>query len=199
MLRDPSHFSWTIVPLFVIIVYLYFRQAEMQNWSRILAALGLWGMDWFNEICNALVLHFSGKAPVWGIGHDSSWLILAGLNIEIVLMFAVLGLASTLLLPADKQLKIGGINNRLVFAAANSLLCVLVELVLNRFGMLLWAWPWWNATHPWLIFLIGYLPFFLVAYWIFDMPSRRAQLVTVGGILGFDAAALIAFMSAGWI
>ncbi|HVA28783.1 MAG TPA: hypothetical protein VNF68_11420 [Candidatus Baltobacteraceae bacterium] len=38
-LRDPAHFSWTIVPLFVIVVYLYFRQAEMNNWARILAAV----------------------------------------------------------------------------------------------------------------------------------------------------------------
>ena len=198
-LRDPAHFSWTIVPLFVIVVYLYFRQAEMQHWSRILAALALWGMDWFNEIWNALVLHFSGYAPVWGIGHQSSWLILAGLNIEIVLMFAVLGLVSTLLLPADKSAKIVGINNRLFFACLNSILCVLVELVLNRFGMLLWKWPWWNAGHPWLIFLIGYLPFFLVAYAVYDMESRRRQITTVAAILGIDAIALAIFLSLGWI
>ncbi len=198
-LRDPTHFSWTIVPMFVIVVYLYFRQAEMGNWSRILAALALWGMDWFNEIWNALVLHFSGRAPVWGIGHESSWLILAGLNIEIVLMFAVLGLASTLLLPADRHLKILGVNNRLFFACLNSLLCVGVELVLNRFGMLLWAWPWWNASAPWLIFLIGYLPFFLVAYAVYDMKSRRGQIATVAAILGFDAVALAAFLLLGWI
>lgn len=198
-LRDPSHFSWTIVPLFVIVVYLFFRQAELGNWSRILAALALWGMDWFNEIWNALVYHFSGFAPVWGIGHESSWLILIGLNVEIVLMFAVLGLACTLLLPADKNLKILGINNRLFFACLNSLLCVFVELALNHFGMLTWMWPWWNATHPYLIFLIGYLPFFLVAYAVYDMPSRRNQIATVGTILGIDAVALAVFLALGWI
>jgi len=198
MLRDASHFSWTIVPLFVIVIYLYFRQAELRNWSRILAALALWGMDWFNEIWNALVNHFF-HAPVWGIGHDSSWLILIGLNIEIVLMFAVLGLASTLLLPADRHARIFGINNRLAFAGANSVLCVLVELALNHFGMLLWAWPWWNATHPWLIFLIGYLPFFLVAYAVYDMSGLRRQLATVGAILGIDAIAFAVFLSLGWI
>jgi len=198
-LRDTAHFSWTIVPLFVLVVYLYFRQAEMGNWSRILAALALWGMDWFNEIWNALVLHFSRYAPVWGIGHESSWLILVGLNIEIVLMFAVLGLASTLLLPQDKRLKILGVNNRLFFACLNSLLCVVVELALNRFGMLIWQWPWWNATAPWLIFLIGYLPFFLVAYAVYDMESRRRQIATVAAILGFDAVAFATFLSLGWI
>lgn len=199
VLRDPSHFSWTIVPLFVIVVYLYFRQAELGNWSRILAALALWAMDWINEILNALVYHFTGYAPVWGIGHESSWLILIGINVEITLMFLVLGLASTLLLPADKNLRILGINNRLFFAGANSVLCVLVELVLNRFGMLVWRWPWWNATHPWLIFLLGYLPFFLVAYAVYDMASRRRQIATVGALLAIDAIAFAAFLSLGWM
>lgn len=197
-LRDPSHFSWTLVPLFVVVVYLYFRQAEMGNVSRILAALALWGMDWFNEIWNALVYRFTGN-PVWGIGHESSWLILIGLNIEIVLMFAVLGLVSTLLLPADKTVKILGVNNRLFFACLNSLLCVGVELVLHRFGMLIWHWWWWDATAPWLIFLIGYLPFFLVAYWVYDMPTRKQQITTVATILGIDTIALAVFLSLGWI
>ena len=198
MLRDTTHFSWTIVPLFVIVIYLFFRQAEMRNWSRILAALALWGMDWFNEIWNALVNHFTGK-PVWGIAHDSSWLILIGLNIEIVLMFAVMGLACTLLLPADKHLRIAGLNNRLVFACVNSALCVLVEIALNHFGMLTWAWPWWNARQPWLIFLIGYLPFFLVAYAVYDLQSLRRQIATVGTILGLDTLALAIFLSLGWV
>lgn len=173
----------------MIVIYFYFRQAEQQHWSRILAGLAFWGMDWINEIANGLVYHFTGK-PVWGIAHDTSWLILIGLTIEIVLMFATLGLASTLLLPADKHVKIAGINNRLVFAIANSTLCVLVEIALNHFGMLTWAWPWWNATHPWLIFLFGYMPFFVVAYWIYDMPDVRQQLKAVGTILATDVIAL---------
>lgn len=189
MLRDTSHFSWTMVPLFVIVVYFYFRQAEQQHWARIFAALAFWGMDWINEIANGLVDHFTGK-PVWGIAHESSWLILIGLTIEITLMFAVLGLASTLLLPADKHARIAGVNNRLVLAVANSILCVMVEIALNHFGMLTWAWPWWNATHPLPIFLFGYMPFFLVAYWVYDMPDIRQQLKAVGAILSIDAVAL---------
>lgn len=183
----------------MIVVYLYFRQAELGNWSRILAALALWGMDWINEILNALVLRFTGYAPVWGIGHESSWLILIGINVEITLMFLVMGLAATTLLPADKGLRVFGINNRLFFACANSVICVLVELVLNHFGMLIWRWPWWNATHPWLIFLLGYLPFFLVAYAVYDMESRRRQMATVAAILGVDAIALATFISLGWM
>ena len=53
---------------------------------------------------------------------------------------------------------------------------------------------------PFLIFLVGYLPFFLVAYWVYDMDSTRKQALTAGGILGFDALLLIIFAGfLGWI
>ncbi|AAB89929.1 hypothetical protein [Archaeoglobus fulgidus] len=53
---------------------------------------------------------------------------------------------------------------------------------------------------PVLIFLIGYLPFFLAAYWIYDMESVRKQAITAGAILSFDAAMLAIFGGIlGWI
>lgn len=53
---------------------------------------------------------------------------------------------------------------------------------------------------PVLIFLIGYLPFFLVAYWVYDMDSTRKQAMTAGAILSFDAALLVIFGGIlGWI
>lgn len=39
ILRDPATFSWYIIPLLLVVVYVYFREAEEGNWSRILAAL----------------------------------------------------------------------------------------------------------------------------------------------------------------
>ena len=45
----------------------------------------------------------------------------------------------------------------------------------------------------WLIFLIGYLPFFLVAFWVYDMRNLRKQILTVGSILGFDLICLLLF------
>jgi len=94
-------------------------------------------MDWFNEIWNALVLYFTQYAPVWGApGGGTSYLILAGLNIEITFMFLIMGLMSTLLLPEDKGMKILGINNRIMIAAVMSALCVAFEVVLNPAGVL---------------------------------------------------------------
>ncbi len=79
-------------------------------------------------------------------------------------------------------------------AIVGSIFCVIVEILLNSVGALTWDYPWWNVGVPWLIFLIGYLPFFLVAFWVFDMESVKKKLITVGSILGFDLICLIVFM-----
>ena len=194
ILRDPSHFQWPIITLLLIVLYIYSVEIERRNWSVLFGGLALWGMDWFNEIWNGLVLHFTGYAPVWATPNATSYNILIGLNIEITLMFAVMGVYACKMLPADKKLKVLGIPNRWFFAALNSVLAVLIEIVLNRFGLLAWAYPWWNAAAPWLIFLIGYLPFFVVSFWVFDMKKVRDKVITVGAILGFDALCLIVFM-----
>src|SRR3546814_14039825 len=90
---------------------------------------------------------------------------------------------SLLLLPADPRLKILGINNRLFLAVLNSLLAVGVECWLNAIGALTWEYHYWNSGFPYLIFLIGYLPFFLVAYWGHDLPTTRKQRKVVA-VLG---------------
>ncbi|MGB1457660.1 hypothetical protein [Spongiibacter marinus] len=200
ILRDSSQFQWYVIPLMVVVIYLYSEQWHARRWSVILGGLAFWLMDWVNEIWNGLVLHFSGYAPVWGAPSDTAFLILAGLNIEISLMFAVLGLAAMLTLPRDPKAKILGVNNRVVWAATNAALSVLVEIYLNHIGALVWEWPFWNAASPWLIFLLGYLPFYLVGAWVHDMPSRRRQVVAVSGLGTFVAASLILFVPVlGWL
>jgi hypothetical protein len=101
------------------------------------------------------------------------------------------------MLPQDKGLKILGIPNRLFIAAAGSAFCVIVELWLNDMGALTWDWAWWNARAPVLIFLFGYLHFFLVAFWVFDMDSMKKRLTVVGSIYAFDAVCLVIF--GGWL
>jgi hypothetical protein len=122
-----------------------------------------------------------------------------GLNIEICFNFALMGLAATMLMPKDKAKRIVGLPNRLVMAVINSALCVCVELVLHQFGMLVWEWPWWNASHPLPILLFGYLPFFLVSYWVYDMTSVRRQMAVVAMIFAIDLLAASTFVGLGWI
>jgi hypothetical protein len=193
VLRNPETFQWYVIPLFALIVYVYAVEVERRNWSLVFAGLAFWGMDWFNEIWNGLVFHFTNRAPVWGTPGDSAYVLLIGLNIEICFMFAISGIAFGKMLPADKKQKVLGIPNRLFFAVAGSVFCVFVEVLLNLAGALTWDYSFWNIGAPWLIFLIGYLPFFLVSFWVHDMESVKKQALTTGGILAFDVLALLVF------
>lgn len=193
ILRDPAQFQWYVIPLFALIVYVYAVEIERRRWSLVFAGLAFWGMDWFNEIWNGLVFHFTQYAPVWGAPGKTAYLLLIGLNIEITFMFAIAGITFAKMLPADRRLRILGIPNRLFFAVAGAIFCVIVEVLLNAAGALTWDYPWWNARAPWLIFLFGYLTFFLVSFWVYDMRSVRTQAVTVGAILGIDLLALVVF------
>ena len=193
ILRNPSTFQWYVITLFALVVYVYTVEVERRNWSLVFAGLAFWGMDWFNEIWNGLVFHFTNYAPVWGAPANTAYLLLIGLNIEICFMFAIAGIAFSKMLPKDKSLKILGIPNRIIFAIVGSIFCVIVELLLNAAGALTWDFTWWNVGAPWLIFLVGYLPFFLVAFWVFDMPTVKQKTITVSSILGFDLICLVVF------
>jgi len=157
-------------------------------------------MDWFNEIWNALVLHFTHFAPVWGAPGETAYLILAGLNVEICMMFALAGIVFGKMLPAERTLRIFGIPNRLFIAIAGSVFCVIVEIWLNAIGALTWDYTWWSAGAPWLIFLIGYLPFFLVSFWVHDKPSIRGKMKILGILYTVDIIAIVIFgVVLGWI
>lgn len=193
ILRDGSQFQWYVIPLLALVLYVYAVEIERRNWNLVFAGLALWGMDWFNEIWNALVFHFTNYAAVWAAPADTAFLILIGLNIEIGFMFAIAGIVVAKVLPADKHLKILGLPNRLFVAVAASVLCVVVEMFLNAAGALTWDYWWWDARMPWLIVVFGYLTFFVVAFWVHDMPSVRQKARTVGAIFVFDAVCLVLF------
>ncbi len=200
ILRDGSQFQWYVIPLFAIIVYIYFNEIERKNWKLVFAGLAFWGMDWFNEIWNSLVLHFTNYAPVWGAPAKTAYLILVGLNIEICFMFSIAGIAFGKLLILDKKQKIWGINNRLLIAVLGAAFCVIVELWLNAIGALTWDYSWWDINSPLLIFLFGYLHFFLISFWVHDMTTVKKQLTTLGVIYGVDILAIIIFgLGLGWI
>jgi hypothetical protein len=194
ILRDGSQFQWYVVVLLAFAFYVYTVEVEKRNWSLVLAGLAFWGMDWFNEIWNGLVMHFTGYAPVWGAPGKTAYLILVGLNIEIMFMFAVSGIIWTKMLLPDKKAKILGLPNRWVVAIAGSAFCVFVEYLLNGVGALTWDYPWWSRSAPWLIFLFGYLTFFVVAFWVHDMKTLKAKLITVGTIWAVVVISLIVFI-----
>jgi len=194
ILRDGSHFQWYVIPLLSLVFYVYAVEAEKRNWSLILASLAFWGMDMFNEIWNGLVLHFTGYAPVWGEPGPTAYLILVGLNIETMFMFAIAGVVWIKMLPPDQKTRILGVPNRWFVAVAGSVFCVFVECVLNSVGALTWDWPWWNRGAPWLIFLFGYLTFFVVSFWVYDMKELKNKIRTVSAIWVFNIFCLVLFI-----
>ncbi|MGD2028236.1 MAG: hypothetical protein PVI99_10500 [Anaerolineales bacterium] len=200
ILRDGSQFQWYVIPLFAFVVYVYAVEVERKNWNLVFAGLAFYGMDWFNEIWNSLFFHFNGTAPVWGAPGATAYLIFIGLNIEISFMFAIAGVAFGKMLPEDKRLKVLGIPNRIFIAVAGAAFCVFVEVLLNNIGALTWDWPWWDANSPWLIFLFGYLHFFLVSFWVHDMDSVQEKITVVGGIFLFDLILILIFgIGLGWL
>jgi hypothetical protein len=200
ILRDGSQFQWYVIPLLALVLHVYAVEVERRNWNVVFAGLALWGMDWFNEIWNGLLFHFTQYAPAWGAPGDTAFLILIGLNIEICFMFAIAGVVVSKALPVEKRARILGLPNRLFIATTVSVSCVIVECFLNGVDALTWDYAWWNMRAPWLIFLIGYLPFFVVAFWVHDMDSVRKKVITVGSIYAFDAACLVIFAGVlGWI
>jgi hypothetical protein len=135
-------------------------------------------------------------------GHFS-WnivLILIGLNIEICLMFAILGVVGVKMLPADRKTRILGLPNRWFLAVALSVFAVVVEIFLNAANALTWDYAWWSARSPLPIVVAGYLHFFVIAFWVHDMQSLRSKAIVVGSIYAFDVACLALFGALlGWI
>lgn len=200
ILRDPGQFQWSVIPLFALVVYVYAVEVERRNWRQVHAGLAFLGLDGFAEIVNALVLHFTGHAPLWGAPGRTAFLILVGLNLEICLMFAILGVVFCKLLPRDPHRRVLGLPNRLVVALAGSGFCLCVELMLNAAGALTWDWPWWSARAPWSIFLGAYLPFFILGFWVHDLPEARQQAWAVGLVFAVDLAGILVFgWALGWI
>jgi hypothetical protein len=200
MLRAPGLLDWSTVTLLALAVYVYAVEVERANWSVVLAGLAFWLMDWANEIVNALVLHFTGRAALWTVTGHTSFLILIGLTVEISLFFAINGIVFAKLLPADRGSRVLGLTNRWALALGLSVVSVGVELLLVADGVFHWYWWWWNvATFP-VIVVFGYLTFYVVAFWVHDMRDRSRQLRVVGALATLDLAGLVVFGAIlGWI
>lgn len=193
LLRDPTQFRWYTVTLLALVLYVYSVEVEKRNWNTVLAGLAFWGMDWINEVVNALWLHFTKYSAIWTTTGQTSYQILVGLNIEIAFLFAIAGVFVTKQLPEDKRQKILGIPNRWLFVLGFSCFAVFVEVLLNQTGSFGWTYPWWNWPNVWLIIPFGYGTFLVAAVVVHDMERRATQLKTVGAIWGIAVPALVVF------
>jgi len=200
LLRAPGAFDWSTVTLLALVVYVYAVEVQAARWSVVLAGLAFWLMDWFNEIVNALVLHFDGHAALWTVTGHSSFIILIGLTVEISLFFAINGVVFVKLLPAERSTRILGLPNRWAIAIGLSLVSVGVELLLHADGVFHWYYWWWNVASFPVIVVFGYLTFYIVTFIVYDMPRLASKLRLVGLLAGVDLIAGLVFGPLlGWI
>ncbi len=172
--RDPSNFNWSFIAIFAFVVIIYVDEIRKKNYKAIAAALMLYSVHWLYEIANAVICHFSGYA-LWTVSPEStSFILLIGVSWELSMMFAIAGFTSKLL-PADKNLKILGMNNRVAFAIGSAFFFSLVEIFLAWTPAFIWVYPWWGALP---VFVTTYIPFFLASYLIYDKePATQKKWI----------------------
>jgi hypothetical protein len=193
LLRDSSQFKWYAVTLLTLVLYVYANEIERRRFDIVFAGLAFWLADWVNEIVNSLVLHFSDRAALWTVTGSTSYLILIGLTIEISFMFAISGIVYVKSLPRDPGMRILGMPNRLAIGLGFSLLATGVEVLLHATGYFHWEYWWWNVPFVLPIVVFGYLWFFLVTAYVYDMRDVRRQARFVGAMASVVAIALVVF------
>ncbi len=192
--RSTSNFNWTFITLFALVVILYIDQIERKQYRAVAAALALYSVHWFYEILNAVICHLTGYA-LWTVSPGSTSLILLiGVSWELSMMFAIAGFTSKLL-PADKDKKILGVNNRIVFAAGAAVFFSVFEIFLASTPAFIWVYPWWGALP---VCITTYVPFFLASYLIYDKPPKT-QKRFIGTMFGIDIVLLAVLIPAGII
>ena len=169
--RNPSNFNWSFIAIFAFVVMIYVDEIHKKNYKAIAAALMLYSVHWLYEIANAVICYFTGYA-LWTVSPEStSFILLIGVSWELSMMFAVAGFTSKLL-PADKNMKILGINNRIAFAIGSAFFFSLVEVFLAWTPAFIWVFPWWGAIP---VFITTYIPFFLASYLIYDKEPKTQK------------------------
>lgn len=199
-LRDPTLFKWYVIPLLLVVINAYSEEVKQGNWAGIFAGLAFFLWDMFNEIWNGFFHAATGGfAAVWMCRFPTAYQPLMGWNIEIIFMFLLMGIGSTKLLPEKRDMTILGIHNRHVVAFVMAWFCVVVEMILNLWGALVWNYPWWSVSFPWLVFLVGYLPFWEIAFYVYDLPNNSTRLTVVSAMLGVNLVLLLTGLWQGWL
>lgn len=98
----------------------------------------------------------------------------------------------------EYKTKVKAILSRIFVIVIGSVLAVIVEILLNKCNILTWEKPWWQPSFPFVLFIIGYVPFYVAAVVIHDLP-RKWQLIGLGIILFIVVLLLIIAGSLGML
>ena len=149
-LRDFTTLQWYVVPLLVLLFYIYvveIREARRSaNWDAVIAGVMLFSAEFVNESINGWIFAISGYSALWLAPGPTALRTLVGWNVEIMFMFAV---------------------------------SVLIELGLNKGGLLVWDFRWWNSGLPEVlpIFAFGYLWFYAAAKYAIERPTLKGKVM----------------------
>jgi len=189
-LRDPTTLEWYVIPMLAFVFWIYVREIKearrTRNFDALIAGATLFGMDFVNETANGWILNLTHRSALWTAPGRTALRTMVGWNIEIMFMFALSGLVFYHSWSDDPKARVLGLPERWFFAIAYSALCVAVELVLNKGGLLVWEYSFWNASFAgvWLIFLFGYSHFYAAVILVLRIRSMRRRLAAVLGIYG---------------
>ncbi len=187
-LWDFSMLKWYVIPLLAVVFYIYVREMKdarrTGNWDAIIAGLTLFGMDFFNETWNGWVLVLTKRSALWTAPGETALRTMVGWNIEIMFMFAISGIIFYQTLDDDPKTKILGLPNRWFWAVGYSAFCVFIEILLNKGGLLVWEYPFWNRSFGgiWLIFLIGYFHFYVAIILVLKIKTTSRRFAAVAAI-----------------
>lgn len=187
-LRDLSTIEWYVIPLLALVFYVYNKEIRLArktgDWNPIFAGLAVFGMDFFNETWNGWVMVLTGRSAFWTTPGETALRTLVGWNIEIMFMFAILGIIYAYALSEKMDETIFGVPEKWFWAVIYTTFCVFVECLLNAGGHLVWEYPFWNRTlgGVWLIWLFGYFHFFCAAIFIISRKTIKGKLATIGVI-----------------
>ena len=203
-LRDLSMLKWYVIPLLAIVFYIYTKEIKdarkTRNWDAILAGLTVFGLDFFNETWNGWVMVLTGRSAFWTAPGDTALRTTVGWNIEIMFMFLILGIIYYHSLSETRDKKILGINEKWAMAIAYTIICVFVEVVLNRAGLLIWEYSFWNASFLgiWLILLVGYFYFFVGAIIMIGLKKMKSKITMLAFVYAVPIIMNIVAAILGW-
>jgi len=193
-LRDFTTLQWYVVPLLILLFYVYvteMRSARQSgNWDALIAGVTLFGADFVNESINGWIFAISGYSALWLAPGPTALRTFVGWNVEIMFMFAIAGILYYKSIDEDPRATVLGVPNRWFWALFYSAVSVFVEIFLNKGGLLIWDYRWWNhgliEVVP--IFVFGYLWFYLAAKFAIERTTLRAKVLVPVTLFGVAAA-----------
>jgi hypothetical protein len=187
-LRDLSTLKWYVIPLLAFVFSIYISEIkkarESGNWDAVFAGLALFGTDFLFETMNGWIFHLTQYSALWTTPGETALRTMVGWNIEIMFMFLLAGIIYCHTLSEGDERPMWRRREAWLWAVGYSAFCVFVEILLNKGGLLVWEYPFWNRSlgGVWLIFLIGYFHFFVAIILVLSLSTLRKRLAAVAGI-----------------